>query len=85
MKHHEFRIGLVFLTATGLWKCTDVGTRVIVAIKLEKHSKHPDYNGPPYSVVERVFDEYDFDGCWIPKEGPRGSREKSDGDGPHRI
>jgi len=29
--------------------------------------RHPDdeswYNGPPYAVVERVFDEYDFEGC----------------------
>lgn len=22
-----------------------------------------DLNGPPYGVVEHVFDEYDFDGC----------------------
>lgn len=35
MKHSDFRIGTIFFTATGKWKCTDVGTRVIVAISLE--------------------------------------------------
>lgn len=35
MEHKDFRIGLEFWTATGAWRCTDVGTRTIVAIKLE--------------------------------------------------
>lgn len=35
MKHSDFQIGTIFFTATGKWKCTDVGTRVIVAISLE--------------------------------------------------
>jgi len=76
MDHKNFRIGLLFLTATGLWRCTDVGTRTIAAIKIEKARKHPDYNGPPYSVVERVFDENDFGGCWEPKRGPLGFLER---------
>lgn len=62
MNHTEFRIGLEFHTATGRWRCTDVGTRVVIAIRLET----PDpswHNGPPYAVPEVVFDEYDLDGC----------------------
>lgn len=62
MEHREFSIGLEFVTASGRWRCTDVGTRVIVAIQLDA----PDdswYNGPPYPVLESVFDEYDFEGC----------------------
>jgi len=35
MKHSDFHIGTEFFTATGKWRCTDVGTRVIVAISLE--------------------------------------------------
>ena len=62
MEHREFSIGLEFVTASGRWRCTDVGTRAIVAIRLNA----PDaswYNGPPYAVLESVFDEYDFEGC----------------------
>jgi hypothetical protein len=35
MKHADFQIGTEFFTAAGRWRCTDVGTRVIVAISLE--------------------------------------------------
>ncbi len=64
MIKEDFKIGKEFYTATGLWRCTDVGTRVIVAIHLnQEESKN--YNGPPYSIPERVFDEYDFGGCSI--------------------
>ena len=62
MRHDEFYTGLEFHTATGRWRCTDVGTRVIVAIELDA----PDpswYDGPPYPVPESVFDEYDLEGC----------------------
>ena len=79
MEHKDFQIGHLFLTATGLWKCTDIGTRTIAALKIEegKNITHRDYIGPPYSVVERVFDENDFGGCWIPKRGPIGFIEKA--------
>lgn len=83
MKHTDFQIGTEFFTASGKWRCTDVGSRVIVAISLEPRemvrlstdssgrqvketfiSDDPrDLNGPPYGVVEYVFDEYDLDGC----------------------
>jgi hypothetical protein len=56
MNLFDFRIGLEFYTAEGKWRCTDVGTRVIAAIKLDA----PDtswYNGPPFAGEEIVFDE----------------------------
>ncbi|MGH9842910.1 MAG: hypothetical protein ACREEM_29580 [Blastocatellia bacterium] len=62
MTKDEFQIGLEFYTASGKWRCTDVGTRVIVAIKLDKTDESW-YNGPPYAVAEAVFDEYDMGGC----------------------
>jgi len=48
VKHSEFYIGTEFLTAAGKWRCTDVGTRVIVAISLEPREmvrEHYDANG----------------------------------------
>ena len=62
MQHSDFNIGLEFHTAAGRWRCTDVGSRVIVAIRLDA----PDaswYNGPPYAVAEAVLDENDLEGC----------------------
>ncbi|NOQ63412.1 MAG: hypothetical protein GQ582_02730 [Methyloprofundus sp.] len=62
MKKEDFQLGLEFYTDAGTWRCTDIGTRVIVAIKLDQ--KQPEnYNGPPYTIAEYVFDEYDFQGC----------------------
>jgi antitoxin ParD1/3/4 len=62
MKHADIRIGMEFLTATGRWRVTDVGTRTVIAIKLDQTNPR-NYNGPPYSIVEEVFDEYDLEGC----------------------
>jgi hypothetical protein len=33
--HAEFRIGSLFWCGGGLWRCTDVGSRVIVAIRID--------------------------------------------------
>jgi hypothetical protein len=35
MDHAEFRIGTLFWCGDGLWRCTDVGSRVIVAIRID--------------------------------------------------
>ncbi len=37
MKHEEFLIGEDFLCGGNRWRCTDIGTRVIVAISLGIH------------------------------------------------
>ena len=58
MKIKEFKIGESFYTGSGKWICTDIGSRVIVAVKKGKLPP-----GPPYAVVEYVFDEYDMEGC----------------------
>jgi hypothetical protein len=65
MDRTEFRIGKPFRTATGRWLCTDIGTRVITAIKIDSE----DYiAGPPYAIVEDVFDEFDQDGCFLDED-----------------
>jgi hypothetical protein len=63
MRQSDFRIGCEFLSGNGRWRCTDVGTRIIAAIKLNHDDDPSWYNGPPYKVVEQVFDEYDIEGC----------------------
>ncbi|NJO93763.1 MAG: hypothetical protein HC820_04315 [Hydrococcus sp. RM1_1_31] len=62
MQHSDFSIGKEFFCGQRRWRCTDVGTRTIVAIALD-HDDPSWYNGPPYAVAEVVFDEYAFEGC----------------------
>jgi hypothetical protein len=63
MKHSDFKIGIEFLTATGRWRCTDVGARTIAAIKLDLDHDPAWYNGPPYAVAEELFDEDSIEAC----------------------
>ena len=62
MEHADFQIGMEFRTVTGHWRVTDIGTRTVIAIKLDQDDPR-NYNGPPYSILENVFDEYDLEGC----------------------
>jgi hypothetical protein len=63
MQHAEFRIGETFRCGGHRWRCTDIGTRVIAAIKLDHDDDLSWYNGPPYAVAEMVFDEDDMEDC----------------------
>jgi len=85
MEREEFEIDQDFWCGNKRWRCTDIGSRVIVAICLEPHetvtsqfgeqhgslrhevrsiSNDPTwFDGPPYAVVETVFDEHDMKGC----------------------
>jgi len=84
MKLKDFSIGDEFLCGNKRWRCTDIGSRVVVAICLEPHvvtrlkingqkrvmqteisDNSSWFNGPPYAVVEIVFDEYDMDDCSV--------------------
>ncbi len=65
MKYKDFRIGCEFRTGSGKrWRCTDKGTRVIVAIHVEQYPDDPSWtHGPPYALEEMVFDEYAQEDC----------------------
>jgi len=63
MKHKDFVIGKDFECGGNMWRCTDIGTRVIVAIGLRSGTDESWYNGPPYAILEHVFDENDMEGC----------------------
>ena len=64
MKHSDIAVGEEFLTATGIWRCTDIGTRTIIAIKVSDYDDPSWFNGPPYAVAEVVFNEDDREACW---------------------
>jgi len=63
MKLADFHIGLEFLGSAGFrWRCTDVGTRTIAAIRLDRDDSNW-YQGPPYIAEEVVFDEHEIERC----------------------
>ena len=64
MQHKDFTIGQEFLCGEKRWRCTDKGTRMIVAICLDDHPDDPSwFEGPQYAVPETVFDEEDMLAC----------------------
>lgn len=81
MNHGDFIIGRTFWCDGRIWRCTDIGTRTIIAIRIDSvvvASNVPDlrrtlsrseaeaedwFNGPPYAVLERVFDENGIKAC----------------------
>ena len=83
MKFSDFKIGESFKCSNHDYRCTDIGTRVVVAIRIdsvgvfkslddihtvlshEQASQEGWFNGPPYAVVEHVFDENDFAACEV--------------------
>jgi hypothetical protein len=65
MKQVDFHVGLKFVGSGGFWwRCTDVGTRTIVAIHLDQNDPNW-YQGPPYIAKEVVFDEVEIEACHL--------------------
>ena len=67
MKLSDFKIGEVFYTPVSKWMCTDIGTRVVVAINYYEKVENNETT-PPYSIVEYTFDEYDMEVCFTSLE-----------------
>ena len=64
MQHSDFKVGVDFYTAIGLWRCTDIGQRTITAVRWPEDVEIPSgtraqdwLKGPPYPLEEVVFDE----------------------------
>ena len=70
MQHTDFEIGFEFECGGRRWRCTDIGTRTVIAIALEYPEDPSWYNGPPYAVAETVFDEYDMKACKPVEDNP---------------
>jgi putative addiction module component (TIGR02574 family) len=77
MKHSDFEVGVEFFTATGKWRCTDLGSRTVIAIRLDHPEDASWYNGPPYAVAEIVFDEYDLGGCQLDAVETQGTTSRT--------
>jgi hypothetical protein len=60
MKPSDFCIGLEFVCGPFWWRCTDVGTRTVTAIRLVEDNPAW-YEGPPYMVDEVVLDESELE------------------------
>lgn len=60
MKPTEFRIGMEFICGPFWWRCTDVGARMVTAIRLVEDDPRW-YVGPPYMVEEVVLDEAELE------------------------
>jgi len=67
MRHDEFRIGLEFWCGGRRWRCTDLGSRVVVAICLESHHVEEVVNSSetPRTMTTRAVAD---DESWF--EGP---------------
>jgi hypothetical protein len=65
----DFYIGLEFWMSGSRWRCTDVGSRVVLAIKLDHDDDPSWYNGPPYAVCEYPIDEDDIPACSLTRHG----------------
>jgi hypothetical protein len=66
MKPTDFHIGLEFFGRAGFrWRCTDVGTRTILAIRLDPDDDPNWHRGPPYIAEETVFDEVGLERCHL--------------------
>jgi hypothetical protein len=62
MKHSDFTIGQEFLCGDKRWRCTDIGTRTIVAICLEKAEYVSHRDGKKITLTGQEADEGWFDG-----------------------
>ena len=75
MRHEAFRIGLEFECGGQRWRCTDLGTRTVIAIALEYPEDPSWYNDPPYAIAETVFDEHDLEACKLAEDDPESCRK----------
>ena len=70
----QFKIGETFWMSGSQWRCTDIGTRTVCAIKLD--DRDPEwFRGPPYAVVEHCLDENDLEACSFGNENNKPRRE----------
>jgi hypothetical protein len=67
MKPSEFCIGLEFMCGPFWWRCTDIGTRTVAAIRLIEDDPVW-YQGPPYMVQEVVLDEAALEDAFLSEE-----------------
>jgi hypothetical protein len=91
MKLSDFKVGTEFVHRQKTFRCTDVGSRVVIAICLSEVTQtqtrnvggkvvkeqvavlNPDaswFEGPPYGIPERAFNERELPECRDPGDCP---------------
>jgi hypothetical protein len=63
MNLKDFKRGDTFFMGGNAWVCTDVGSRVVVAVRASDLEGCVT-KGPPYECAECVLDEYDLAACF---------------------
>lgn len=89
MQIRDFRVGLEFLCGPFWYRCTDIGSRTVAAIRLVEGDPVW-YDGPPYMLQEVVLDELDLEDAWCSEEDAiRASIREADTSGhlgfPHEV
>lgn len=51
MDHADFRIGIEFESGAGTWRCTDIGTRTVTAIRIDRVEKATHHDGKIETVT----------------------------------
>ena len=67
MRVADFHIGLEFICGPFWWRCTDIGTRTVAAIRLVEDDPRW-YEGPPYMVEEVVLDETELEDAHLTED-----------------
>lgn len=67
MKPADFHIGLEFTSGPFWYRCTDIGTRTIAAIRLVERDPVW-YEGPPYMIEEVVLDEAALEDAYLSEQ-----------------
>lgn len=81
MRVADFHIGLEFICGPFWWRCTDIGTRTVAAIRLVEDDPRW-YEGPPYMVEEVVLDDTELeDGHLTEDDHIRSSLAEADASG----
>jgi hypothetical protein len=55
MRSSDFRIGMECWMSGARRRCTDIGTRLVIAIKLNQDDDPSWYKGPPFGVCESTI------------------------------
>jgi hypothetical protein len=65
MEHSDFVIGETFWWGELPWRCSDIGTRVVMAIRFDIDTYSISDMKPPNGMVEEVFDESAIKDCTV--------------------
>jgi hypothetical protein len=69
MRLADFRIGMEFWMSGTRWRCTDIGTRLVIAIQLVYDDDPGWYKGPPYAIPQSTIEPHDFPDCSLDRYG----------------